>query len=372
MKILKKIIALFIITITLIGITGCKDITDLGVPTIERYPSGGAMRCMSDVKVFDNKVYVGMGDYSLNTHPTDIWAYDIKKRKWFLSGSVEDEAITRFIEFSGGRLIAPGVDPSEGWEFGNYYELKNGKWEKQRVLPNVLHNFDIIDYDGKMMYAVGADYGLLPAVYTEDNGKTFKTFEFFKNGEPYLVKSEDYARGYEFFEIFGELYLLVHHTYVEIQKASASIFKYDNGAFYYYCDGRDFFKTDMLSVNIVNAKGAFRNNYFYATDYLYYTGETDTFITKNKISLPNDERVSDFVIYNGEMIILSFTENDDKSYTVTIYKTQTGTSNFNVVYTFDYGVPPISFDVYKNYAYVGMGDRKIVHDKNGTLLKIRI
>lgn len=372
MKILKKLLALFIIMITLIGATGCKEFTDLGVPTIKRYPGGGAMRCIWDVKVYDGKVYVGMGDYDKNTNPSDIWAYDLKKRKWILTGSVEDEAVLRFIKLGGPNLIVPGTDPSEEWDMGNYYVLQNGTWKKERVLPNVIHNFDIIDYDGKIMYAVGADYGLLPAIYTEDNAKTFKSFEFFKNGEPYLVKSEDYARGYEFFEVFGELYLLVHHTYVEIQKASASIFKYENGAFNYYCDGREFFMASRVNMTITPAKGAFKNNYFYCTDYLYYTKETDTFKTKWKVSLPNDERVSDFVIYNGEMYILSFIEKEDKSYTITIYKTQTGTSNFNVVYTFDYGVPPISFDVYKKYAYVGMGNRKEINDLNGKMLKIRI
>ena len=372
MKLFKKIIALLVITITLISITGCQEIKDLGVPTIKRYPSGETVRCIWDTKVYDGKVYVGMGDYDKNTHPSDVWAYDIKKRKWVLTCSVDDEAIIRFIELGGNVLVAPGTDPSEDWEMGNYYILQNGKWQKQRVLPNVIHNFDIIDYDGKRMYGVGADYGLLPAIYTEDNGKTFKTFEFFKNGEPYLVKSEDYARGYEFFEVFSELYLLVHHTYVEIQKASASIFKYKDGAFYYYCDGREFFTASRINMTITPAKAPFRNNYFYCTDYLYYTKETETFKTKWKVELPNGERVSDFVIHNGEMYILSFIEKETEGYTVTIYKTQTGVSDFNKVYSFDYGVPPISFDVYNKYAYVGMGDRKTVSDLNGKVLRIRI
>lgn len=371
MKLFKKIISLLLITLLLMGLMGCEKLTDLGIPTSKRFPDGGAVNCVWDVKVYDGRVYVGMGDYDENTHPADIWAYDIKKKGWVLSGTVEDEAVTRFIELDE-TLVSPGIDPSEGWELGNFYTLKNGTWLKNRVLPNVIHNFDIINYDGKTMYSVGSDYGMYPALYTDDGGKTFEYFDFYRNGKLYEVASEDYVRGYEFFEVFDELYLLVHHTYVEIQKASASVFKYDNGAFYYYCDGRDFFKTDKVSVNIVNAKGTLKNNYFYVTDNLYYTSENDTFITKSKVNLPNEERVSSFKIIDGEMIVLSYLKNADETYKISLYKTTNGIENYSVIYSFTYGVPPISFDIYKNYAYLGMGNKNEINDKNGTLLKIRI
>ena len=150
MKLFKKIISLLIITITLIGLTGCEKLTELGVPTSERFIGGGVVRCTWDVKAYDGKIYIGMGDYDKNTAPTDIWAYNVKKKKWEKTASVNDETISRFIEIDG-KLYAPGIDPRDGWELGNYYILENGTWTTKRELPKVIHTFDMIKYDNKLM-----------------------------------------------------------------------------------------------------------------------------------------------------------------------------------------------------------------------------
>ena len=369
MKLFKKIISLLIITITLIGLTGCEKLTELGVPTSDRFIGGGVVRCAWDVKAYDGKIYIGMGDYDKNTAPTDIWAYNVKKKKWEKTASVNDEAISRFIEIDG-KLYAPGIDPRDGWELGNYYILENGTWTTKRELPKVIHTFDMIKYDNKLMFGVGADDDF-PALYTED-GVNYTYFKFYKNGELYTWETDDYTRGYEFFECDNELYLLTYHYHAQQKKASASLFKYNsaNVSFEYFADGRHFYKTTTkTSVNIINSKGYYAERYFYVSDSLYYTLDM---LEHFKVDLPNDGYVSQFKIYDRKMYILSYAKNEDGSYKTTIYSTFIGIMDFSEVYSFDYAVPPISFDIYKDNAYIGMGNKYEVNDKNGNVLKVRI
>ena len=372
MKLLKKIISLLIITLTLIGITGCDKMTDLGIPTSKRFPNGNVARCVWDLKVYNGNVYVGMGDYDSNTGPTDIWAYNLKKKKWENTATVKDETISRFIEIDG-KLYAPGIDPMEDWKLGNYYLLENGKWETIRELPSAIHTFDIIKFENKLMFGVGARFDF-PVLYTEDgeNYNYIKFYKNYKNNEPYTWEGDDYTRGYEFLNFNNDLYVLTYHYHAKPKKASASLFKYNptDNIFDYFGDGKSFYKfSTMTSVNILNSKGSYKGKYFYVSDSLYYTEDMIEF---TKAEVPNDAFASQFKIYNEKMYILSYVKNEDGSYKTTIYSTPNGVSDYQEVYSFNFNVPPISFDIYKNTAYIGMGDRFAVNEKNGTVLKIKI
>src|SRR5437763_177189 len=54
----------------------------LGNPLARRYPDGGTYhhaRTVSGLRAFDGKLYVGHGDMVLNSGPTDVWYYDLRK-----------------------------------------------------------------------------------------------------------------------------------------------------------------------------------------------------------------------------------------------------------------------------------------------------
>ena len=367
MKILKKLTAILLFIVTLFTFVGCAKDENLGVPSAERFGGNAVARCVWDVKVFDGKVYIGSGDYDANTAPTDIWAYDLGDNKWTLSGSVEDEAVLRFIELDG-TLVAPGIDPSEPWTLGNFYTLSDGTWVKNRVLPNVIHNFDIIEHDGKRMFAVGSDYGVSScALYTED-GVTYTYINFYANNKLIEINESAYNRGYDFFKFKNELYLL---TYLTDTQKVASIFKYNDDAFHYYSGASSFFKSKRISHNIINAKAEFKDKYFFVTDDLYYTEEQDAFKTNTKVNLPSGEKVTSVKVINDEMIILSYTTNEDGTCDITLYSTKDGV-NFSKLRTINFEVPPISFDIDGKFAFVGCGDRNVFNKNNGTILKIKL
>ena len=367
MKNLKKLTAFILLIITLFSFTGCAKDENLGAPSAERFGGNAVARCVWDVKVFDGKVYIGSGDYSANTAPTDIWAYDLSEKDWVLSGSVEDESVLRFIELDE-TLLSPGTDPSEPWALGNFYTLSDGTWVKNRVLPNVIHNFDITDFDGKRMFAVGSDYGVSScALYTED-GETYTYFDFYANNNLIEINESAYNRGYDFFKFKNELYIL---TYLTDTQKSASIFKYSDGAFHYYSNASSFFKNDRISVNMINAKAEFRDKYYFITDDLYYTEEQDAFKTNTKVELPNGERAVSIKVTGDEMIILSYVKTENGTYDITLYSTKDGI-NFTKLRTVNFEVPPISFDIDGKFAFVGCGDKTKFNKNNGTVLKIKL
>ncbi|MBQ4116012.1 MAG: hypothetical protein IJD37_01410, partial [Clostridia bacterium] len=96
------------------------DYVELGVPSMQSFEVDTASRCPWDMIIWDEKVYIGSGDYGSNAGPVDIWCYDIQESTWKNSGTVPDEEISRFCVVDNA-LVAPGIDPTEDWSYGNYY-----------------------------------------------------------------------------------------------------------------------------------------------------------------------------------------------------------------------------------------------------------
>ena len=124
-------------------------LVELGVVSDALYGSGAKANTPWDVKCWNGKVYRASGDYDKNSGAS-ILAYDVANRVWDTAYKVKDEAIHGFVEI-GGKLVAPGIDATQGWEYGNYYELQaDGKWKQIRNLPNGVHCFDMIECGGKI------------------------------------------------------------------------------------------------------------------------------------------------------------------------------------------------------------------------------
>ncbi len=113
-----------------------------------------AARTINTMHVFENKLFIGHGDYGVNTGPTDIIYYDFNDKTWNSKFTIDDEAIMRYVEIDSN-LIIPGVDATDNWDFGNYYIYDGVKWKKNRSIPHGIHVFDIIKYDSILYCATG-------------------------------------------------------------------------------------------------------------------------------------------------------------------------------------------------------------------------
>ena len=336
---------------------------ELGIPTSEKYTKGVLSRCVWDMKYYNGYLYIGSGDYDNNTGPTDIWGYNILSKKWVKSGTVNDEAVTRFVCLDD-TLLVPGVDPKEEWSLGNFYKLQNNQWTKIRTLPSGIHNFDLIKYENKLFAALGVAPGYSPIVFSSDNGEIFNAVLLYKNNGIFNEANYDKIRAYELFTYDEKLYSVIRY-YVG-DESKIEIFYYDDEKMIFLSDITPYITEDKTGINLFGAKAQFGNKFFIATDYLY---KSTDLINIEKVLLPNGGKVSDFLICGNFMYILSFSLNNNKTYDVKIYKTDDG-EVFQDVISFSYDVPPICFEKVNDDFYVGMGNKIEINSYNGMVLKL--
>ena len=330
-----------------------------------------------------------MGDYDNDVPspaPIHIYAYDLSTGDWEDTGSVPDDSVLRFIEYDG-TLYIPGTDPSEGWDLGNYYKLENGTWVKHRELPYVIHCFDMVEFDGKLMFAAGSDKFKSAVVYTADGGKTYGNIEFYNtDGTLYGPTSGNSTlegtRAYEFFKIGDELYVFHTKTVLKANSTtststSSAIFKYVDGKFIYHKDttNQGYNKT-ITTQNKFHAKAEYGDKYFFCNNYLYYT--VDDFTNKVQVTMPNSANVTSFEIVGDNMIILAYVKNTN-DYTVTLYNWKIDSTNSvsssSKIYSFTSDVAPTVMEYHDGYAYIGTGNiyREAPNNqKNGAVLRIKV
>lgn len=158
---------------------GAPAVEELGNPLAKRYPDGSALhyaRAISDLQAFDGKLYLGHGDIALNSGPTDVWYYDLRKKEFVNQGRVEDEAADHY-RVIGGRLYLPGADPREDWTLGNFYRLEGGRWAKHRTLPGSVHSPDIVGLGGSLFAVSARAKPPMCLLESADDGKTWTAYD---------------------------------------------------------------------------------------------------------------------------------------------------------------------------------------------------
>lgn len=130
---------------------------------IATYPPAAAQltavgRVLATLQPFQGRLYIGYGDYSVNTGPIEIGAFDPTTssfRKEFLA---DTEAIWGY-RVIGDQLYAPHIDPRPG-EGGLQYEYSVGPpWREDQigVSQGGVLNYDIAAVGGTR-YLAGEDY----------------------------------------------------------------------------------------------------------------------------------------------------------------------------------------------------------------------
>jgi len=163
---------------------GAKDVGNraetLGNPARTKYPAGDMVyaRNIWDMQAFDGRIYFGMGN-SNNRGPApnakggQIWSYDAKGNQFKVEFEADEEQVDRF-RILNGKLVVPGHDPTDSWEYGNWYRLEPDGWKKHRNIPGGIHCYDIVGFNGKMFAALGTKPHSEFVVMSEDGGKTWK------------------------------------------------------------------------------------------------------------------------------------------------------------------------------------------------------
>lgn len=156
-------------------------IESLGQPWETRYASKEwrYARNIWDMRLHGGRLYVGGGNSSnkgpaVNAGPVPIMAYDFGRAAWLSEGQVDDEQIDRFVLLDGA-LAIPGHDPRQNWQWGNLYQRStDGRWNKQRRIPDGVHTYDVVSHAGRWFAALGTAKGGA-IVESTDRGMTWQT-----------------------------------------------------------------------------------------------------------------------------------------------------------------------------------------------------
>ena len=350
-------------------------IVELGIPTAYDYSDKLTANCAWDLLLWEGKIYRGAGDYGENSGQTRIWAYDIESQKWSRTGTASDESIHRFVMLDGVPT-AIGTDPIGSPEFGNFYQLINGKWKMNNTIFGGVHVYDMVVFDGKVFAGIGTQKGWYPVSLSAD-GVKFEQVPFYKDGEVLAIDDYDFSRVYELLVCNGKLYAvtaLYSHS-GDMAIISYSLFQYTNGHMEYVMDASSYFETGGASYNYINVEFNL-NDTFYFGGYQGFFAVTDFEKESGiqKIALPDGEIVADCIVDKETVYLLCYTpsKTSEGMYDIVIYKTAAmEEGSFEKVKSFTYAVCPLSFVKDTQCFYIGMGNVG-ENEKNGMLLQIGI
>ena len=367
-NLLSKLLAITLCVValcfTLVGCEKQPEITELGIPTQKQYSLGAKARCPWDLKIFDGKLFVGCGDYAANTGPTILWAYDLSQGKWVSSGDVRDEAVTTF-RIIGNKLTAPGIDPMGSWNVGSFYQYDGGKWKTYSKIPNGIHNYDIVEFGGKIYVSIGVEHDKSPVVVGNSVSDYFDFVPLYKNGallDATTLNLSNY-RSYDLLVFNNALYAMVHFPTQD--GATLEVFKLNGDRLEYFSDASAILSTRHAGHVLLDSKIVYKNVAYFVKNKLF---SSSNLVDYNVVNLPNGGYAVDLIESDGWLYILSYTltENGAKTY---IYKTNGG--DIQEVVNFDYSVKPMSLEKYGDTYYVGMGDRDNINEKNGMILSVK-
>ena len=343
---------------------------NMGIPSEDAYTQAQiTSRVPWDMVISDDKLYLGGGDYGANTGPVDIWCMDLSTKEWSVSGSLNDEAIGKFITV-GERVYAPGFDAKNStWEYGNYHWLEKGVWNTNPLLPDAVHNFDIIQYEDQLFFAIGTgNAATSPVKKSSDDGATFSDVSFIKNGTSLFDNSQfDFTRVYDFFLTDQGLYCML----LAVTDGVAP--SYD---FYHYSDDAFHFISthSQIKLNIksmkqepISSKVTYKGSCYIAA---WYLSRTSDFQTVEQIVLPRNEVAIDLLVDHDRLYVLS-AELKDEYCTVRIYA-YIYNSFFYPVASFDASNLPASFVKYNNTFYIGLNKRGYDKDIAGSIHQVTV
>lgn len=344
--------------------------TEMGIPLAQTYFSGVIARCAWTVEMYEDCLYVGSGDYDTNSGPVNVWYYDFETETWEIDCFLPDEQVGRFYLWNDS-LYAAGYDPKSSWELGTYYVKRDGDWEICESLPGGVHNFDLVQFDGKLFAGLGVAEGDAPVVVTTDE-ETWEPLHLYKDGKLRETHGGSYIRVYDFFVLKDTLYAYFYlHSPVE---TACEIYRYDGDRFVYHSEMAKGLATSLNFYGRINGKAEFAGKQYFSNGQLYRSADM---ITAEAVNLGENVEVNDLRKIGDTLYLLCDEriekEDGTEEFRVSM-RASTDGEEFRELFYFNYPVRALSFTHANDTFYLGMGygknSKQVFYDENGMILSI--
>ena len=341
-------------------------VDDNGNVPASKYYSDTYSRGIKALKAYDNKIFMGLGDYDKNTGPVKIIYYNTLTDKIESSGTLYDEEVKEF-KIINDKLYTVGTDPRDDWGYGNYYiyNVETNIWDKYMFNDGWIHIFDIEGHNDKI-FMCGSILDTMERSLVQvsfDNGKSFEDVKvIYSDGSQ--VAYDRNLRAYTFFTYKDNLYTQIYlsssiyngiykyddeknvFNFVQSYVPISYPFKDENGNnFNTYPFIQNFYYGGTLNFN--------NNDLYISGQYVYSLHDSNNGQIDFKIiDIPTNYLFQNGVIHDDTLYLLAYYYNPDSSFNTRIYKTK-DLKNFDILYEFTTGSLPFSIEYFNNSIYVG-------------------
>lgn len=351
------------------------------VPAYEYYKTDALIpsRAINDLKVYDDKIFLGLGDYDANTGPVKIIYYDTVKNKIVSSGTIPDEEVLWF-NIIDDKLYTTGADPRFDWGYGAYYiyNKETNLWDMNKFNDGWIHVYDIEKYNDKLFMGGSVTSGNSAIIqYSIDGGKTFEDAFIYKNGVK--VPHNSNMRCYNLSSIDNDLYAFVYFSESTEEKFSG-LYRYDeeNNKFdnipkRHPWNYPDYTHSTSAWFNWIHFKNyEYKGKFFTYGGYIYeMIKNEDKSLTFNRIMPDNIKgAIQDVIEVNNTLYLLTYQYNSSLSnFNLRIFSTE-DLNQFNLVYETVVETVPFTIEYHNNNFYIGTGYYQQKKEKTGSLYKI--
>ncbi|WP_146155568.1 hypothetical protein [Enhygromyxa salina] len=144
------------------------------IPGIADQPTARG-RSLGVLHAFDGRLQLGYGDYSDNTGPIAMPAWDPRLGAFVDMGVLPTEEVS-FFHAAHGALYSPAIDPDGHQESGGVYRLDCGAaaWSVQTPIPGAVHVYAVAS-QGETLYASTGSVNGAPALLmaSDDRGASW-------------------------------------------------------------------------------------------------------------------------------------------------------------------------------------------------------
>ena len=129
------------------------QVESLGIPAQGLSPFEGLG--INDLKFWNGRIYIGHGEGTINTGPTEIISFDPAENRFLNEFLTDENCIWRF-RVLDGQLVIPGQDRIKSAS-GSVYVLTEDGWTQHSSVPSTSHVLDAAVFRGWWYVSTGGD-----------------------------------------------------------------------------------------------------------------------------------------------------------------------------------------------------------------------